>query len=134
MQSSPCLTKPRVSLPTPPPTPSFPIKSTVKYTSHPYPIKEGDDVCMRAVIYQLQSPISSFHNHTPKEIPTCLSAPPPHGNKKPSQTSTRKYQALRTRGYRPQKKEEVSEMPFSTYITLVTLGQGSIRMALLKML
>ena len=56
---APNLTKPRASLPTPPPIPYFPIKSIVICTSNPYPIKVGEDVCKRVVIYQLQRSISS---------------------------------------------------------------------------
>ena len=47
MGSSPYLAKPRISLP------------TVECNFHPYPLLEGEDVCKRVVIYQLQRSISS---------------------------------------------------------------------------
>ena len=56
VRSSSYLTKPRIS---PPPPPSFPITSTVKCNSHPYPLNVVEDVCKRVAIYQLQSSICS---------------------------------------------------------------------------
>ena len=57
VQSSPYLTKPRIS--PPPHPPSFPITSTVECNSHPYPLNVVEDVCKRVIIYQLQSSICS---------------------------------------------------------------------------
>ena len=79
-----------------------------RLTDHPMNQRMGQPVCRllkrNSFLYQAKELIkqnTDLHNHTPKEIPTC-----PHGHQKPSQTSTWKYQALRTRGYRLQKKEE----------------------------
>ena len=96
-----------------------------RLTNHPMNQGMSQPVCRRlkrnSFLHQAKELIkqnTDLHNHTPKELPTCLSVP--HGNQKPSQTST-----LRTRGYRIQKTEDISQMPFSTY--------GSIQMALLRM-
>ena len=110
-----------------------------RLTDHPMNQRMGQPVCRRLkrnnILHQAKELIkqnTDLHNHTPKEIPTCLSVPPWKSEALPN--INMKCQALRTRRYRLQKKEETSQMPFSTNITLATVGHGSIWMALLRLL
>ena len=66
-----------------------------RLTAHPMNQRMGRPVCIRlkrnSFLHRTKELIkqnTGLHNHTPKELPTCLSPPPPLGNQKPSQTST----------------------------------------------
>ena len=107
-----------------------------RLTDHTMNKRMGQPVCRRlkrnSFLHQAKELIkqnTDLHNHTPKEIPTCLSVPPWKLEALPN--INMKIPGIEDR---LQKKEETSQMPFSTNITLVTVGHGSIRMALLKML
>ena len=74
---------------------------------------------------------TDLYNHTPKEIPTCLSVPPwkseglPNINMKIPGIEDKRLQT-------PEERRDTTDAFLN--ITLVTVGHGSIRMTLLRML
>ena len=74
---------------------------------------------------------TDLYNHTPKELPTCLSVPPwkseglPNINMKIPGIEDKRLQT-------PEERRDTTDAFLN--ITLVTVGHGSIRMTLLRML
>ena len=101
-------------------------------TDHPMNQRMGQPVCRRLkrnnFLHQAKELIKQnpdLHNHTPKEIPTCLSVPSWKSEALPNIN----MEIPGIEDKRLQTPEETSQVPLSTYITLVIVEHGSIRMA-----